>query len=112
MANYQTVTPVQLGQAAITTGYAVLYTVPADTRTYVKQMDICNTGTSPINVYVSIVPSAGSANTTNAIFYNTPIAGNTTLSWFGTQIMNVSGTIQVTASANGLTITASGGEAT
>jgi hypothetical protein len=112
MANYQIVTPVQLGQAAMTTSYAVLYTVPASTRTYVKQLDICNTGAAPINVYVSLVPSAGSASTANAIFYNTPVAGFTTVSWFGTQIMNASGTIQVKASATGVTITASGGEAT
>ena len=108
---YQTITPVQLGQAAITTSYATLYTVPASTRTYLKQMDICNTSASPINIYVSIVPSAGTASTANSLFYSTQLTGNTTLSWTGTQIMNTASTLQVKASATGVTITASGGEA-
>jgi len=108
---YQTITPVQLGQAAMTTSYATLYTVPASTRTYLKQMDICNTSASPINIYVSIVPSAGAAGTANSLFYATQLTGNTTLSWTGTQIMNTASTLQVRASATGVTITASGGEA-
>lgn len=111
MANYQTVTPVQLGQAAMTTSYAVIYTTPASTRTYLKQMDICNTNASPVTVYVSIVPSAGTAGASNAVFYNTQLAGGTTLSWNGTQVMSAGGTIQVKASTSGTTITASGGEA-
>jgi hypothetical protein len=108
---YQTITPTQLGQAAMTTSYATLYTVPASTRTYLKQMDICNTSASPINIYVSIVPSAGTAGTANSLFYATQLTGNTTLSWTGTQIMNTASTLQVRASATGVTITASGGEA-
>ena len=47
MANYQNVTPVQMAQAALTTSYATLYTVPTNpttpTRTYMKQIDVCNT---------------------------------------------------------------------
>jgi hypothetical protein len=111
MANYQIITPLQLGQAAITTSYASVYTVPANTRTYVKQIDICNTTASPINVYVSLVPSSGTAGTGNALFYNTSLAGYSTVSWTGTQVLSVAGTIQVKASAVGCTITASGGEA-
>ena len=111
MANYQSVTPVQLGQAALTTGYTTVYTTPASTKTYVKQIDICNTTASPINIYVSLVPAAGTAGASNSIFFNTTLTGYSTLSWNGTQIMNVGGTLQAKASATGVTITASGGEA-
>lgn len=111
MANFQSVTPAQLGQAPLTTSYATIYTVPASTRTYVKQVDICNTTGGPINVFVSLVPSAGTAGADNALFYNATLAGYSTLSWAGTQILNAQGTLQVKASASGCTITASGGEA-
>jgi hypothetical protein len=111
MANYQIITPLQLGQSAITTSYAAVYTVPASTRTYIKQLDICNTTASPINVYVSLVQSGGTAGTGNALFYNASLDGYSTVSWTGTQILSAAGTIQVKASAVGCTITASGGEA-
>lgn len=111
MANYQIITPVQLGQAAMTTSFSTLYTVPLTTRTYVKQLDICNSTSSPIDVYVCLVPAAGTAGTGNALFYKLAVDGYSTLSWTGTQIMNSQGTLQVMASASGCTITASGGEA-
>jgi hypothetical protein len=111
MANYQSVTPVQLGQAAMTTSFTTVYSTPAATRTYVKQLDICNTTSSPIDVYVSLVPFGGTAGIGNALFYKLAVDGYSTLSWTGTQIMNPQGTLQVMASASGCTITASGGEA-
>ena len=111
MANYQVITPVQVGQTAITTAYTTLYTVPASTRTYLKQMDICNTTTGPITVSVSLVPSAGTAGASNALFFNASVPGGTTIQWAGTQVLDTSSTIQVKASATGLTVTTSGGEA-
>lgn len=108
---FQNITGLKLGQAAITTGYTTLYTVPSSTRTYVKDMDICNTTGSTINVYVSLVPSAGTAGTSNAILYNAELPAYSTLQWSGCQIMNAGDTIQVKASAAGCTITATGGEA-
>lgn len=111
MANYQIITPVQLGQTTLTTVFAPVYTVPASTRTYVKQIDICNTTSSAIEVFVSLVPSGGTAGIDNALFYNTTLDGYSTLSWTGTQIMNAQGTLQAKASGAGCTLTASGGEA-
>jgi hypothetical protein len=57
------------------------------------------------------VPSDGSAGDTNAIFYEYDVAANDTFSWSGVQIMYHNDTIQVKASATGITITISGGEA-
>lgn len=111
MANYQFITPTQLAQAPVGTSYAVLYTTPTNTRTYVKGIDICNTTSASINVYVSIVPSGGTANASNAIFFAAALPAYTTLQWSSTQIMSVGGTLQSKASAIGATITASGGEA-
>ena len=111
MANYQIITPLQLGQTALTTSFSTVYTAPASTRTYIKQVDICNTTSSAIEIFVSLVPSGGTAGTNNALFYNTTLDGYSTLSWTGTQIMNAQGTLQAKASGVGCTLTASGGEA-
>lgn len=111
MANYQIITPLQLGQTALTTSFSTVYTAPASTRTYIKQVDICNTTSSAIEIFVSLVPSGGTAGTDNALFYNTTLDGYSTLSWTGTQIMNAQGTLQAKASGVGCTLTASGGEA-
>ena len=116
MANYQNITPVRLGQAAITATYATLYTTPVNTRTYVKQMDIVNTTAGTLSLYVHIVPTtgsgvAGTATVANAIYYVFSIAANAVLQWSGIQVMDYGDTIQIKASGAGLTITASGGEA-
>jgi hypothetical protein len=111
MANFQNVTPIKLGQAAMTAAYATLYTTPIKTKTYVKQFDIANTTGGALSVFIHLVPTAGSAGTGNALVFNVTIAANSTLQWKGVQIMDAGDTIQVKASAVGCTITASGGEA-
>jgi len=111
MSNYQNVTPNTLGQAAVGTSYTTLYTVPASTRTYLKQIDICNTTNGAITIFVSLVPNAGTAGSSNALYYGQSIAANTTLSYTGVQVLLPGATIQVKAGSAGLTITASGGEA-
>lgn len=108
---FQDITGTRLTQAALTTGYQTIYKVPVDTRTYVKDLDICNTTASAIGVYVSLVPAGETAGTANALFYNASIPGNSTMQWTGSQIMLEGDTIQVRASATGCSITITGGEA-
>lgn len=108
---FQNITGLKLGQAAITTAYTTLYTAPAATRTYVKDIDICNTTGSSIGIYVSLVPSAGTASASNALFFNAALPAYSTVQWCGMQILNAGDTIQMKASADGCTITVSGGEA-
>jgi len=108
---FSNITPMRLGQAAMTTSYATIYTTPANTKTFVKDIDIVNTTGAMIGIYVSIVPSGGTAGTSNALFYNTPLPLNTIVQWAGSQILDAGDTIQVKASATGCTITISGGEA-
>jgi hypothetical protein len=110
-ANFQNIIGLQLGQGAVTAAYTSFYKVPPDTRTYIKQFDICNTTAAAINVYVSFVPNAGTAGASNAILYNTTVPAYSPLQWCGVQILNAGGTIQAKASAVGCTITLTGGEA-
>lgn len=125
MANYQNIVGFKLAQGAMTTGYTTVYTTPtyvpptstttpavADTRTFVKDITICNTTAASIGIYLHLVPSGGSPDATNAIFYNNALAANTTVQWSGVQIMNSGDTIQVKASATGCAVTISGGQGT
>lgn len=108
---FQNITPTKLGQAAIGVGVTTLYTVPAATRTLLKEFSIANTTGAPINVRVFLVPAAGVAGTANAFLYDVPVPNANALQYNGVQVMNAGETIQVQAAAVGLTITASGAEA-
>lgn len=108
---FQNIVGTRLGQGAITTSYAPVYTVPPATRAYIKDFDICNTTSSTAYVYVSLVAIGATAGTDNAILYNAMIPAYSTLQWSGTQILNAGGTVQVKALATGCSITVSGGEA-
>jgi len=108
---FQNVTPVKLGQAAIGITVSTLYTVPASTRTFLKDVDVCNTGTASTTVTIYLVPSAGTAGTGNMIVPGVTIPPKGMFQWTGNQIMNAGDTIQIIAGATGCTINASGGEA-
>lgn len=108
---YQNITPTKLGQAAITVGVTTLYTVPASTRTLLKEFSIANTTGAAINARVFLVPAAGVAGTGNAFLYDVPVPANNALQYNGVQVMNAGETIQIQAASAGLTITASGAEA-
>ena len=108
---FQNITGIKLGQAEITTSFTTIYTTPATTRTYVKDINICNTTATSLTVSVYLVPSGGTAGTGNALFYEWLLYPRDLYRWQGVQIMNEGDTIQVDASASGATITVSGGEA-
>lgn len=111
MANFQNITGKKLAQAALTTSYVAIYTTLVNSRIYVKSIDIVNTTGSTKHIYVSLVPSGGSAGTSNAIFYNTLLPAYTTVQWTGAQIINEGDTIEAKADATGCTINVTGGEA-
>jgi hypothetical protein len=62
MAFYD-ITPAQLAQAAIGTAYAVIYTVPTNTRTFVKDIVVANTTTGSIDIYIHLVPASSGVGT-------------------------------------------------
>jgi hypothetical protein len=109
---FQNIVGYKLGQASATTAYYVLYTVPANTRTYVKDIDICNTTAGSLRFYIHLVPAGKSPDSTNALFYNAPINATTTVQWTGSAILNAGDTIQIKASATGCVVSVTGGEAT
>lgn len=109
---YQDITPAKLGQAAITTGVTTLYTTPANTRTILKELSIANTTAAAISVRIFLVPSGGSAGTTNAFMYDISVPANNVLQYNGVQVLDAGDTIRIQAGAAGLTITAAGAEAT
>jgi len=109
---FDVITPTKLGQAAITTGVTTLYTVPANTRTLLKEFSIANTTGAAINVRVFLVPVAGTAGTGNAFLYDVPVPNADALQYNGIEVLGAGDTIQVQAASAGLTIIASGGEAT
>jgi hypothetical protein len=116
MSQFQNIVAAKLCQAAIGTSYATIYTVPTLTQGYVKDIDISNTTSGTLNVYVHLVGYGATASTTgtnaNAVLYNVAVPAYSTLQWTGTQILNANDTIQVKASAAGLNITVSGAQAT
>lgn len=109
---YQNIIATNLGQAAATTSYVLLYKTPANTRTIVKSFDICNTTGTQTTFYISLVPAGGTAGTSNALFYNAKIPGYSTVQWCGTQVLNPGDMIYIKATALGCTISATGGEGT
>lgn len=108
---YNDITPMKLGQAAIGTSTTTLYTVPPSKRAFVKNLDFVNTSAGSLTYRIFLVPSAGTAGTDNAIFYDFPIDSKENIQWTGTQILNEGDTIQVQSSGTGITVTASGAEA-
>ena len=103
----------------ITASAAILYTTPIattasplGTRTLLKSIDVCNTTSGALTLRIFLVVAGGSPGTTNALYYGYTVAANTTLSWRGLQVLAAGTTIQVQSTTTGLTITASGGEAT
>ena len=99
----------KMAQAAMTTSYATVYTCPLGQRASLVDLNICNTTAAPIGIYVSMVPSGGTAGTTNAIFYNASLPAYSTVQWTGSIAMTAGDTLQVKGSAVGCTITVSGG---
>ena len=100
---------VKMGQAAMTTSYATIYTVPNTSTAVLHDIEVCNTTASAIGIYVSIVPVNGTAGSSNSIFFNANLPGYSTMQWTGSIAMTFGMTIQVKASASGCTVTASGG---
>ena len=113
---FDVITPAKLGQGAIGATVSTFYTVPANTRTFVKNIDICNTTTGNINVTVYLVPSGDSAADANSLLSSIRVIGTAAqgglVQWEGSQILNEGDTIQAVGGVVGLTINISGGEAT
>ena len=111
LPTYQVQTPVKIAQAATTTSAVTLYTTPATVRTYVTDITACNTGSSSATFDVYLVPAAGTAGVTNAIFYQCPLTAYQTVQWTSTQPLFPGDTIQIKGSGTAITVTIGGQQA-
>jgi hypothetical protein len=111
LPTFEVFVPVKMAQVAITASVVTVYTVPAETRSTVQDIMIANTTAGALTYNIFLVPATGTAGTANAIFYGVSIAANTSYHWTGTQTLFPGDTIQVQASATGLTISISGQQA-
>jgi len=108
--NYYTLvrgTPISSGAA--TTSVSTLYTVPSNVQFQLQEIDITNTSATAGTFTIYLVPSGGTASTSNALFYTAPINGNTTVQWTGVLSLAAGTTIQALASATTITYKISGG---
>lgn len=108
---FDVITPVGMGSAELTVGLATIRTTPADSRDIVKEIDMANNGGDAADVSVHLVPSGGSADSTNRLIPTISIPANTVLNWNGVQVLDAGATIQASASVSGVTIIISGGNA-
>jgi hypothetical protein len=112
MANYQNTIPNQLAQGAIGTGLSTLYTTPAGTRTYVKDIDVSNAAAVAVSLWIYLVAAGGTAGAGNILVPGILVPASGMFQWSGTQVLLPGQTIQALAGAPGLSLIASGGEAT
>ncbi len=92
-----------------TTGYVTIYTAPAGVVGRIAEIDICNGNAAAATFYIHLIPTGGTASTSNALFYNAPINGNTTVQWTGGLSLRPGDFVQVKASVTGITFNVSGG---
>jgi hypothetical protein len=98
-------TPSRLCQKAIAATSTTLYTAQPDGRTAILDIMVTNTTSSPVNLSMYV----GSATAANAFgFYSTSVPANSSLQYYGFQILNQSESLIAVGSAAGLTATISG----
>ena len=109
MATY---TPKRLtNPTVLTTSYVTQYAAPSATTTIVKQLIISNPTGTAATVNVSIVPSGGSASTSNNILGGLTVSANSTLVFDLSQVLATGDFISALASAGStLNIVVSGVE--
>lgn len=99
--------PTQLGTSA-----ASVYTVGSGITAVVKQILATNATASPSTVSVHLVPTSGTATTSNLIFAAIPVPANSTLAIDLAQVMNAGDQLFAFAgNATTVNLTVSGYEA-
>ena len=104
----QTPTLLPIAQSAIPATVTNIYTVPLKSRTWLETIDVVNTNATATTFDVYLVPQNGTAGTGNALFYQQTLQPKQNIQWTGIQVIDSQSTIQVNASATGVTIRISG----
>lgn len=110
---FDVITPTQLGQgqAATAPSFYTLRTTPIHAKDIVKAIDVANDNATAVTFSLYLVPSGSSPSASNKLIPTVSIPPNTIFQWTGTQVIGAGATIQANASATGVTVTVSGGEA-
>ena len=103
-----------LGQfSPTTTSDATLYTVPANTQTVVSTISVTNDITTSASFRIYLRKAGAAASATNALYFDVPLAGNSTLLITAGITLNAGDVITVrTSVANALGFQAFGSQVT
>jgi len=96
--------------ATLTGSAATYYTVPANTTTVIKKLPIINTTAGAVNCTIYLIPSSGTAGSTNTITSARSIGPGETWSCPDAENMVMTAGGQIQALGVGLTIMGSGVE--
>jgi hypothetical protein len=99
--------PQPSGTAGASAG--IIYTVPNGQQFTLTDIEICNASSTGTTFSIFLVSSGGTAGASNALFYNAPIAKNTTVQWTGGTALSTGCTIQASSGAATVAIKISGG---
>jgi kynurenine formamidase len=106
-----TTTPKRLYVGQPGTSLGTLYTVPANTKTIVKNIILTNTTGTAANVTIHFVPNGGSADATNKIISSYTVNTNDTVVIDLSSVLETGDTIQaIQGTANAITVYVSGVE--
>lgn len=96
-----------VGPSQLAASAATVYTVPASTTALLRNLHVCNTGSSPATLTVSIGADAAGTRLWNAV----TVQPGGWLDWTGFMVMTATEVLQAYASAaSTLTLTVSGVE--
>ena len=102
----------QLAQASLTTEVTVLYVSPDGVlATLLKDINLANHSDAAVAVSLYIVPAAGDAGPGNIFLPGVEVPAHGIAGWFGTQVLPLGAAIAASATAAGVTLTASGAQA-
>jgi len=95
---------INLGRGALPASFFTYYTVAANTKIVLTNIDLCNTSGSSETVSVCLVPAGAVAGADNALIYDLPIPANSSFQWVGAQALGPNESIAAKASATAVVI--------
>ena len=108
---FDVITPKKLATTLIPIVLGSIYTVAANTRTFLKNIDVCNANSYPVKITLYLVPTGSSADTSNILLKDLNIPEKSNFQWSGIQILEAGATIQAIADLTDCSAHISGGEA-
>jgi len=106
---YDVITPKRLVNQELALANATLYTVPDNSRVFVKDINIANSNATAVNITLYLVNSGGTAGVSNALLGTVEVLGNDVAQWSGSQILESGDTIEGFSDTANVCIKVSGG---